>query len=204
MMALLGIQKAMKEGKTRRRALAAGLVVAAGAAASVGLLGAFASDQPPLEGPFAERYQIYEAPRAVPEATFTDAGGDSLRLDAFPGEVVVVNFWATWCAPCVEEMPTLEALDTRLRQEGKGRVLALSVDRGGLETVAPFFEDLGLSELPIYLDPDSAVFQALGGQVMPTTYIVDTDGRLVGEMAGPAEWDEGEAAALIDHYVPES
>jgi thiol-disulfide isomerase/thioredoxin len=139
-------------------------------------------------------------PRPAPELTFEDATGDSLSLEDFRGQVVVLNLWATWCAPCRHEMPSLD----RLQGAHGGpdlHVVALSVDRGGLEPIEQFYEEVGIRHLAIYRDPKNAVGRALGALGLPTTVVFDPAGREVGRLLGPAEWDSAEALALLRSLI---
>jgi thiol-disulfide isomerase/thioredoxin len=116
--------------------------------------------------------------------------------------VVLLNFWATWCAPCIREMPALDRVQARFEEAGL-TVVAVSEDFAGLPVVRPFFERLKLEHLQVYLDVDFALLKALGVQGLPTTLLIDRQGRLVGGLEGPAEWDEDDAAALIRYYLSE-
>ncbi|MCH8036380.1 MAG: TlpA family protein disulfide reductase [Proteobacteria bacterium] len=116
------------------------------------------------------------------------------------GRVVLLNFWATWCAPCIREMPSLDRLQAALEDRGLA-VLAVSIDRGGTEVIRPFAERLGLERLGLYHDAKGALFRAFGVTGLPTTFLIDRRGRIVGAYPGPAEWDEPEARALIEHYL---
>ena len=120
----------------------------------------------------------------------------------FHGQAVLLNFWATWCAPCVREMPALDRLQARLGPEGLS-VIALSVDRRGLEVVEPFYRRLSIEALDIYLDPANQVARSFTVPGLPTTYLIDPDGQMVGVLAGPAEWDSPDALALMRHYLPQ-
>jgi thiol-disulfide isomerase/thioredoxin len=161
---------------------------------------AHAGGQPPLQGVFKDNFTLLEPPVPAPQTGFLDADGQEITLAAFEGKVVLLNFWATWCAPCVREMPTLDRLQDKLGLEGL-EVLAVSEDRGGLAVVAPFFEQLGLQHLKIYLDPQGALSRKFGLDGLPTTLLIDAQGRLVGGLEGPAEWDSEEALALIRFYL---
>lgn len=141
-----------------------------------------------------------EPPRPVPEVTFTTAAGDPRSLDDFRGQVVLLNLWATWCAPCVEEMPALDRLQARLGGPDF-QVVAVSSDRGGAEVVEPFFRKQGLTALPVYLDPDNRVARALGVHALPTTVLIDRAGREVGRLQGAAAWDSPEALELLRPYL---
>jgi thiol-disulfide isomerase/thioredoxin len=154
---------------------------------------------PPLRGDMT-KFQMEQAPRAVPDVPFTDAEGAAQRLDGFKGRVLLVNFWATWCAPCVKEMPSLDRLAERL-QDIPFRLIAISTDRGGARVVEPFLEKLGTRRIGIHLDTRMELTRALGIQGLPTTLLIDADGRIVGRLVGEARWDTGEAEALIRHYL---
>lgn len=141
-----------------------------------------------------------DPPRPAPTVVFQDAGGRELGFADFRGKVVVVNLWATWCAPCVREMPALE----RLRQKLAGSeavVLAISSDRGGARQVEPFLKKHGVEGLGVWLDPKGAVPRAFGARGLPTTIILDREGREVGRLEGDAEWDGEAALALVRHYL---
>ncbi len=137
-----------------------------------------------------------EPPASLPAVSFKNAAGETVRLADFRGRVVLLNFWATWCPPCVREMPSLDRLQAMIG--GKDfTVIALSLDRRGLERVGPFFEEHGLDSLTQYIDPRSRVAAALRVSGLPTTLLIDRAGREVGRMIGPAEWDSPEAFTLI-------
>jgi len=146
--------------------------------------------------------KLREAAAPVPAAaiTFTDADGKETALAAFAGQGLVVNLWATWCPPCVAEMPALDRLQAMLRAE-RITVLALSSDRGGRAQVEPFYQRLGLKELAIWLDPRGAAARALGARGLPTTVIIDRAGREVARLEGEAAWDAPEWVAAVRRLV---
>ncbi|MBK1697083.1 TlpA family protein disulfide reductase [Rhodovibrio salinarum] len=196
----------MHQGKTaaaRRsswsaRLLALAVLLAGAALWSAPALGA---DGPPLKGQFADRFEMPDQPRPAPEVTFKTRDGETVRLADFKGQVVLLNFWATWCAPCVEEMPTLDGLQHALGGEAF-QVLAVSQERGGLSTVEPFLrEELNLRDLDIYLDSDGALAQAFGLRGLPTTYLLNARGQVVGGLEGAADWNSDAARALMQHYI---
>ena len=157
-------------------------------------------EHPPLKGFLKEKFKLSAPPEPAPQAGFTDGSGRSVSLGAFRGQVVLLNFWATWCAPCIREMPSLDRLQAKLKGEGLV-VVAVSEDFAGLDLVEPFFERLKLENLAIFLDSDGALSKAFGIAGLPTTLLIDREGRVVGGLEGPAEWDSGEAVALIRHYL---
>jgi thiol-disulfide isomerase/thioredoxin len=135
-------------------------------------------------------------PKPVPELSFLDEGGNEVTLADFAGDVVVLNLWATWCAPCRREMPSLDRLQAALGEDGL-TVIALSLDRGDVAKVRAFFEELEIANLAIYRDPQAQAGRELGAPGLPTTIVIDRAGREVGRLLGPAEWDSEEALALL-------
>jgi thiol-disulfide isomerase/thioredoxin len=140
-------------------------------------------------------------PRPAPPAVFTDADGKILNLRDFAGKLVLVNLWATWCAPCRREMPSLERLQTRLGD--KITILAISEDRGGSKAIAPFITKLGLKVVKTYLDPESAIGRAFKVDGLPTSFLIDRQGRVLGRVEGEAEWDSPKMLAIIDPLLSE-
>ena len=138
----------------------------------------------------------FDPPRTLPDFAFFDAEGREHTVAAFAGEVLVINLWATWCPPCVAEMPTLDRLQEILGGIGV-RVLALSQDRGGAAVVERFYARTGVRHLGIWLDPRGAAARALGARALPTTLIVDRTGREAMRLLGEAEWDAPEMLRLI-------
>ena len=160
-------------------------------------------EPPPLEGVFAEDFTLLESPVPAPTEGFSDIAGAATDLSGFKGRVVLVNFWATWCAPCKYEMPSLARLQAQLEDRGF-KIVALSIDRGGAKVVQPFMQSLELGSLEAFLDPKGKVAQAFAVTGLPSTYLIDSAGCLIGGMQGPAEWDSPEAVALIEHYLTAS
>ncbi len=125
--------------------------------------------------------------------------GRSIRLSDYRGKVVFVNFWATWCPPCREEMPAMERLYRRYKDRGLV-VLAVSVDAEGAAIVAPFVAAQQLS-YPIGLDPKMAVAGTYGVRGLPSSFFVDQQGRVVASAVGPREWDSKDADALVESLL---
>ncbi|HUB96224.1 MAG TPA: TlpA disulfide reductase family protein, partial [Stellaceae bacterium] len=111
---------------------------------------------------------------------------------------LLVNLWATWCAPCVAEMPSLLKLQGKV---GGLTILAVSEDRRGAELVDPFIAKHGLDGLAIYLDPKNGLTNALHVDGLPTSYLVDRDGRILGKVEGAALWDAGDMVKLVEGYL---
>jgi thiol-disulfide isomerase/thioredoxin len=139
--------------------------------------------------------------RPLPETlVFQDAEGRETRFDAFRGKGLVVNFWATWCPPCVAEMPALDRAHAALAREGI-EVLALSSDRGGRAVVEPFYQRTGLRHLAMWFDARGAAGRALGVRGLPTTLILDRRGQEVARLEGEAVWDSPAMLAAIRRLV---
>jgi thiol-disulfide isomerase/thioredoxin len=144
--------------------------------------------------------KLREGRRPAPAVTFTDAEGREHGFQDFPGEGLVVNLWATWCPPCVAEMPALDRLQALLRGE-RVRVLPLSSDRGGRAVVEGFYQRLGLRELGLWLDPRGAAARGLGVRGLPTTVILDRAGFERARLEGEAEWDSPALVAAVRRLV---
>lgn len=136
------------------------------------------------------------APRAVPAFDFTDAAGQPRSLADFKGRPLLINFWATWCPPCVAEMPALDRAQAALAAEGWA-VLALSSDRGGAAQVRPFYERTGVKHLEIWLDPRGAAARATGSRGLPTSLVVNRQGQEVARLEGAAAWDHPRFLAAL-------
>ena len=185
----------------KRNALTAALFALILAAVQVGAQTPAAAGQaPPLLGAFGDNFTLLDPPVPAPLETFAALDGAPVRLADFKGRVVVLNFWATWCAPCVREMPSLDRLQSALEDRDLA-VLAVSIDRGGAKVIRPFAKRLGLERLGLYHDSKGALFKAFGVTGLPTTFLIDRRGQIVGAYPGAAEWDEPEARALIEHYL---
>lgn len=147
-----------------------------------------------------EQFSFTEPPRPAPQTPFLAGDGSQLTLEDFKGRVLLVNFWATWCAPCVRELPSLDGLQSKLGDEGL-LVLAVSQDRGGAKVAAPFLKKLGVTRLGLFLDSRMKLGRAFGVRALPWTILIGRDGRVVGQLPGYAEWDTDEGIALIRHYL---
>lgn len=186
------LDRAPSEAPPPAQSVAAQSVPADAAASPAGGL-------PPIGGTVAN-FTPFVPVRPAPDAAFADADGAAVGLGDFRGKVVLLNLWATWCVPCIEEMPALDRLQAQLGGEGL-EVVALSQDRGGVPAVVRFYEKYDFGNLAIYVDPKGAVARAFEAGVLPTNLLIDREGRVVGQLIGAAEWDAPEAKALIRHYL---
>jgi thiol-disulfide isomerase/thioredoxin len=139
-------------------------------------------------------------PQPAPELSFTDLDGKLAKLADFKGKLVVLNLWATWCNPCLEEMPSLEQLQVNLPDQLV--VLAVSEDRGGAAVVRPFLDKLGLKKVKIYLDPKSDVGHAFEARGLPTSIVVGGDGKVLGKVEGAADWDSVDMYGTLKPFLP--
>lgn len=132
----------------------------------------------------------------VPAISFKDQLGESISLANFRGRVVLLNVWATWCAPCREEMPALDRLQAKLGG-ADFEVVALSVDRAGMNAVEAFFRAIDIRHLKRYIDESAWTMRKLGIVGLPTTLLIDREGREVRRYVGAAEWDKEEFAQIV-------
>jgi thiol-disulfide isomerase/thioredoxin len=147
-----------------------------------------------------EDFEVTSPPKTMPaDVTFQDGDGNIVRFPDLRGRTVLLNLWATWCAPCKVEMPSLDRLQEKMGGE-RFTVVTLSSDRAGKKVVEPYFEEAGL-DLPRYYDPENQAGLALGVMGLPTSILIDAEGRELGRFLGDAEWDGPDAIALIEQAM---
>ncbi len=144
--------------------------------------------------------RLREGDAPLPAITFTDADGKAIAPSDFPRKALVINLWATWCPPCVAEMPALDRAAQALSAEDI-LILPLSSDRGGAPVVQAFFERARVRNLRVWLDPRGTAARALGARGLPTTVLVDRQGRERARLEGDAAWDAPEFLAAIRRLV---
>jgi thiol-disulfide isomerase/thioredoxin len=166
------------------------------------------SDNPPRLIGHSGQYTLLTPVRTARLTPFSTANGDTIDLRRFRGKVILLNFWATWCAPCGYEMPSLDRLAAQMSGEDFV-VLPIALDTA-TTPIASFYRDLGLDHLGIYFDPkrrtayidadnpDHAEFALYG---LPISYIIDREGRARGYIVGAVDWQSGAAKSLVRYYI---
>jgi thiol-disulfide isomerase/thioredoxin len=166
------------------------------------IVGAFVAVPPllreffPLKPPTAELVTRNSA-RTLAKFTFSQGSTRELTLDDFHGTFILVNVWATWCRPCQEEMTSLNHLASIFASKDI-KIVPISIDVSGAVIVQSFYKRLGLNNLSIYVDPSKNIMDALRVYGIPTTILIGRDGREIGRMVGPAQWDTPES---VNHLV---
>jgi len=145
-----------------------------------------------------ETLQLFRPKRQAMAPDFTVLGlrASLIRLRDFKGQVIVLNFWATWCPPCREEMPSMERLYRRFKSKGF-TILALSIDSRGEEVVGPFVKSFGLT-FPVGLDPKMTVAGEYRMAGLPTSILIDRGGTIAAVAAGPRHWDSPAAHQVVE------
>lgn len=143
---------------------------------------------------------IRETPIALPDMSFVSQDGNAMTIADFAGQAMLVNLWATWCAPCRAEMPALAELQSELG-DAEFKVLAINIDTGDVAKPKGFLDEIGVTNLGLYRDASMGVFNTLKKEGLafglPVTLMVGKDGCMLGAMNGPAEWASEDAKALV-------
>lgn len=144
-------------------------------------------------------FAFFDKPHPLPKIRFIDGAGQSRSLMDLRGHPLVLNIWATWCVPCRQEMPTLDRLQATLK--GSVLVVPLSIDSKGIPAVAAFYREIGIKSLGIYVDQSGDATHLLEISGIPTTLMIDREGREIGRKIGPADWDSPDMVALIENRL---
>jgi thiol-disulfide isomerase/thioredoxin len=147
-------------------------------------------------------FLVHREPKPLPDIAFADGAGKPLKLSDWKGRVVLINLWATWCAPCRKEMPDLAKLQQELGSD-QFEVVAISVDRKGAEASSAFLKETGADVLKLYVEPTTKIVSELQSAGLPATILVDRQGRELGRLLGPAHWASPEAVALVQAALAE-
>jgi thiol-disulfide isomerase/thioredoxin len=140
--------------------------------------------------------KIHNSPIKLPIIEFTDIEGKKITNTTLIGKVSVINLWATWCSPCIKELPSINNLAKILGSENI-KIYAVSQDRAGSKVVPPYFERLKLNYLTIYLDNKGSLMSDFNTPVLPTTVIVNSKGMEVGRLVGTINWDSQEVVSFL-------
>ena len=148
-----------------------------------------------------QKFQRWAKPRALPDLRFSDAAGRPASLGDFRGRTILLNVWATWCPPCRGEMPALDRLNARVGGD-KFAVVTLALDSPAKADA--FLRQIKATTLQAYADTEGQAMSTLGVTTVPTTLLIDAQGREIGRLSGAAAWDEKPAVELIQSYLKES
>jgi len=180
---------------------ALGRFVQLSAFVAIALMGTTAgAAEPPKFAGMAGDFSPIDPPEQIATPNFQDKLGQPVSLDSFKGKVVVLNFWATWCPPCIAEMPALDHLQSEMGGKDLA-VVAVSTDRQGIKKSAPFYRRAGIKNLALYNDTRGDLLEAFHAKSLPVTILLDREGRIIGRIEGAARWDSTEAKALLAHYL---
>ena len=143
---------------------------------------------------------VHPGPQAVATAPYATATGDTATLAAYKGKVVLLNFWATWCAPCRKEMPMLSELQTELGGSDF-EVITIATGKNDAAAMARFFAEIGISNLPLHTDAHSAVAREMGVLGLPATVLIARDGTEVARLLGDADWASDSAKSILKALI---
>ncbi|WP_104019569.1 TlpA family protein disulfide reductase [Roseovarius nitratireducens] len=149
-----------------------------------------------------KKLMFHSAPKPAPQVEFESEDGSSATLADYQGRHVVVNFWATWCAPCRVEMPMLSNLQAEMGGEDF-EVVTIATGRNPPPAMKAFFDEIGVDNLPLHRDPKSALARQMGIFGLPITVILDPQGREIARLQGDAHWDSKSAKAIIGAMIDE-
>lgn len=141
-------------------------------------------------------FAMHDTPRTLPGIAFADGDNRARTLADFRGKTVLLNVWATWCAPCRKEMPTLDRLQMTLGGSDF-EVVALSIDRAGIDAVRKFYGEIEIMRLAVYIDTGGKAARNLGIVGIPVTLLIGRTGLELGRLVGPAEWDAPEMVGFL-------
>ena len=147
-----------------------------------------------------KKLAVLDTPVAIPEAELLDASDAPHSMAEYKGKWVVLNFWATWCAPCRKEMPSLDRLQAAMPEIA---VVPVATGRNDVGQIVKFYGEAGVTSLPVLRDPKSALARQMGVMGLPVTLIVNPEGQEVARLIGDAAWDSAEAQAVLKALMTE-
>ncbi len=153
-----------------------------------------------LRSGLMKKLVFHAEPKPVSDTPFTDPDGGIHNLTDYEGKYILVNFWATWCAPCRKEMPSLDRLQAELGGDNF-EVVTIATGRNTLPGITRFFEKAEVTHLPILLDPKQKLARNMGVLGLPITVILNPEGRELARLRGDAEWDSNSALAIIKTLI---
>ena len=159
---------------------------------------AIAADLSPLRQGEMRKLAVFETPLATTDLPFVDETGQSHTLAEYRGKVVLLNLWATWCAPCRQEMPDIDALQAEIGGADFAVVTVAASSRDTQTKVESFFARAGVTHLPRFIDETERMARAFAVPGLPASMLIDRQGRTVAQLFGPADWSSAEAKAVID------
>ena len=148
------------------------------------------------------KLNFHAEPVAVSSVPFTAEDGSEMTLSAYEGQITVVNFWATWCAPCRAEMPQLADLQTQMGSEDF-QVVTIATGRNPRPAMEAFFDEIGVDNLPLHADPRQGLARNMGVLGLPVTVILDREGLEIARLQGDAHWNSDSAMAIITALIAE-
>lgn len=155
------------------------------------------------DGDPGELMRKLDPPYLMPHFFFSDGTGQKKNLSDFRGKMVLLNIWATWCAPCRKEMPSLDRLQSTFGNS-EFQVLAIATDDGGVPIVQRFYRKLGIKKLDVFIDESGESMTKLKVAGLPTTLLIGRSGNAIGVKVGSIEWDSDEAIAFINKKLSSS
>ena len=135
-------------------------------------------------------------PQQIEYVEFLDPEQQLINFDQFKGKVVLINLWATWCGPCVRELPALDSLAEKL-QDADFELLTISIDREGIAIAQPFFDDLGITQLRLFSDPEHKLAKVFPLDVVPATFIHNREGQIIQYLRSFADWEDQAALDMM-------
>jgi thiol-disulfide isomerase/thioredoxin len=157
-------------------------------------------DHPPVLRNAGYQFAVLRPQKPAPMTPILAEDGSMMVLERYRGKVILLNLWATWCAPCIRELPALDRLQTALG----GRdftVMALSIDKADMAVPVSFVRGLGLDNLDVYLDFTGKITEGFPLYGLPITYLIDRRGLVIGYIIGAVDWDSPEAMKFLSHYI---
>ena len=146
-----------------------------------------------------EDFELIKEEKNISNLTFKDHKDNNITFSDFNGKILLVNFWATWCVPCIKEMPSLDRLKEKFNKNFD--VIAISVDRDGLEKVNEFFEEKKINNLNKFFDIKNSLAKEMDLFGVPTSFFVDKKGNLIGYYQGDMEWDNNTVVNFINYLI---